>query len=313
MDLFDLHCDTAFECATKLDGVNLAQGARHLSLNRGSYLTNWRQVFAVFMPDEYRGEAAIAHYERVRDYLYRQEQLYSDRFRMLRSGAQWHESSEGRCCGILSVEGGSALAGRIERVQSLYDDGVRLITLTWNDSNELADGIRAEQGRGLTAFGRAVVKEMNRLHMAVDVSHLSDAGFYDVAEIAEAPFVASHSNARALCGNLRNLTDEMIDMIRQSGGLIGLNFYVGFLRDDENAHMSDILKHAEYMLSRGCEDCLCLGSDFDGCDIPPDMTGIESMEALYERFLKLNYSEALVRNIFLGNAARYFRKNIFEE
>ena len=149
--------------------------------------------------------------------------------------------------------------------------------------------------------------------MAVDVSHLSDAGFYDVAELSDYPFVASHSNARSLCGDKRNLTDEMISIINQRGGIIGLNFYVGFLKDDENAGMTDIIRHAEYMLSLGCENSLCLGSDFDGCDIPLEMTGVESINELYESFLRLNYSEELVNKIFSRNAENYFSKYVFEE
>ena len=312
MELFDLHCDTAFECAGRLGGVDLSEGAWHISLPRGDFLKQWRQVFAIFMPDEFRGERAIQHYEHVRDYLHRQESIFPERFQIVRNKRQLLDT-EKKCRCIISVEGGSALAGKIERVQSLYNDGVRLITLTWNGSNELADGIRVEKGKGLTRFGRDVVREMNRLHMAVDVSHLSDAGFYDVAAISSAPFVASHSNARALCGNLRNLTDEMMDTIVRRGGVIGLNFFREFLRDDGEARMTDILRHAEYMLSRGCGDSLCLGSDFDGCDVPSDMTGVESMAALYEAFLRLNYKEDLVRRIFFDNAARYFTKYIFEE
>lgn len=310
MDLFDLHCDTAFECATILNNADICKGARHISLSRGEYLSRWRQIFAVFMPDEYRGDKAVAHYNRVRDYIYRQAEQFPEKFRIVANSAQFHEDFGG-CNAIMSVEGGSALAGKIERVQSLYDDGVRLMTLTWNAANEIADGIRAESGGGLTAFGFDVLAEMDRLRMIVDVSHLSDAGFYDVAEHSKAPFVASHSNARSLCGNKRNLTDEMIDIISSRGGLIGLNFFREFLRNDGDAYMSDIVNHAEYMLSRGCENCLCLGSDFDGCEIALDMTGIESIANLYETFLRLNYSEDLVRNIFSGNAERYFNINIF--
>lgn len=310
MDLFDLHCDTAFECAITLNNTDICKGAKHISLNRGGYLSKWRQIFAVFMPDEYRGDKAVAHYNRVRDYIYRQAEKFPEKFRIVTDSAQFHEDFGG-CNAIMSVEGGSALAGKIERVQSLYDDGVRLMTLTWNAANEIADGIRAESGGGLTAFGFDVLAEMNRLRMVVDVSHLSDEGFYDVAECSKASFVASHSNARSLCGNKRNLTDDMIDIISSRGGLIGLNFYREFLRNDGDAHMADIINHTEYMLARGCEDCLCLGSDFDGCDIALDMTGIESMADLYETFLRLNYSENLVRNIFSGNAERYFNINVF--
>ena len=312
MELFDLHCDTAFECAGRLGGADIKKGAWHLSLERGEYLSGWRQIFAVFMPDEYRGGDAVKHYERVRDYLYRQEKLFPGEFRIVRS-AEDFAATDVKCRAVLSVEGGSALAGKIDRVKSLYDDGVRLITLTWNAPNELGDGVRAEKGRGLTDFGREAVKEMNRLGIAVDVSHLSDAGFNDVAEISRIPFVASHSNSRRLCGNARNLTDEMIGVINSRGGLIGLNFCVGFLREDEKATMTDILRHAEYFLSLGCEDSLSMGSDFDGTDIPSDMTGVESMGGLYERFLRMNYSEDLVRKIFSRNAENYFTKYIFKE
>ncbi|MBQ1555086.1 MAG: membrane dipeptidase, partial [Clostridia bacterium] len=145
MDLFDLHCDTAYECAVKLDGVSLMQGARHLSLKRGNRFRRWTQVFAVFMPDELRGEEAVTHYEKVRDYLYAQERQCAGHFRIVRNQAELHEHTAG-CAAILSVEGGSALAGQPERVQALYDDGVRLMTLTWNDRNEIGDGIRVPGG-----------------------------------------------------------------------------------------------------------------------------------------------------------------------
>lgn len=310
MDLFDLHCDTAFECAAKLYGIDICRGAGHISLERGNYLNKWRQVFAIFMPDEYRGDAAAAHYNRVRDYIYSQARSFPDRFRIVTDISMLNDDFGG-CNAIISVEGGSALAGDIHRVQSLYNDGVRLITLTWNGANEIADGIRVNDAGGLTDFGFEVLSEMERLRMAVDVSHLSDAGFYDVAEHSKVPFVASHSNARSLCGNERNLTNDMIDIISSRGGIIGLNFYRDFLRDDGDASMQDIVKHAEYMLGRGCENCLCLGSDFDGCEISGDMTGIESMSELYETFLRMNYSEDLVRKIFSQNAESYFKNNIF--
>ena len=116
-----------------------------------------------------------------------------------------------------------------------------------------------------------------------------------------------------LCGNPRNLTDGMIREIAGRGGLIGLNFHAAFLRDGGQATAADILRHAEHMLSLGCGDCLCLGSDFDGTDIPDGMTGIESMETLYEAFLRIGYSEALAEKIFSRNAEQYFLKHIFEE
>ena len=135
----------------------------------------------------------------------------------------------GHCGAILSVEGGSAAAGSLDNIRSMYRDGVRLMTLTWNAENELGHGVWSPEGGGLSPFGKEAVALMNRLGMIVDVSHLSDAGFADVAKISENPFVASHSCSRALCPHRRNLTDEMFSVIRDRGGLVGINFCREFL------------------------------------------------------------------------------------
>lgn len=307
MKFFDLHCDTAFECVTQMNGRDLSAGAHHLSLERGNCFEAWHQVFAVFMPDEYRGDAAVAHYERVRDYIYRQQELFPDRFVLCRTAADLEAAERpGMCGAILSVEGGSAVAGSLDRLRSLYDDGVRLMTLTWNAENEIGHGVGSPVGGGLSSFGRQAVALMNELGMIVDVSHLSDAGFADVAELCQKPFVASHSCSRRLCGHRRNLTDEMFGVIRERGGLVGINFCREFLEENGDTNADDILRHTEHFLGLGGEKTVCMGSDFDGTDIPDGLTGVESIPALYERFLKANYPESLVEDIFFGNAKRFF-------
>ena len=307
MKFFDLHCDTAYECSVKLDGIPIDKGAGQLSLERGAYLDTWHQVFAVFMPDEYRGDAALAHYRKVRDYIKRQSELFPERFILCKNAEEMKDAERKGVCGaIMSVEGGSAAAGSLDNIRSMYDDGVRLMTLTWNAANEIASGVLAPEKGGLTPFGRDAVALMNSLGMIVDVSHLSDEGFADVAALAEKPFVASHSCARSLCSNPRNLTDEMFCTIRDKGGLVGINFYRFFLRDDGEADMYDILRHTEYFLALGGEDTVCMGSDFDGAEMPAGVTGIESMGEIYEMFLRNNYSEALTEKLFWGNAHGFF-------
>ncbi|MDR1002396.1 MAG: dipeptidase [Oscillospiraceae bacterium] len=308
MRFFDMHCDTATECAFNFGGRSLSEGAFHLSLKRGAYIDSWAQVFAVFIPDELRGQSAIDYYERARDYIYSQQKVCEGKFYLCKSTEDIDKyAGKGRCAAILSVEGGAALAGDISRVEALHNDGVRLITLTWNGPNELGDGNMTENAGGLTAFGKDVVAKMNELGMAVDVSHLSDKGFYDVAEITKAPITASHSCSRRLCKHSRNLTDEMFCVIRDTKGAVGINFCTKFLHEDEYAaDMTDILRHTEYYLSLGGDNTVCIGSDFDGTDMPKGVTGVESMGELYELFLRHNYSEDTVRKIFWDNAYSFW-------
>lgn len=309
MKFFDLHCDTAFECCCNMGGKGIADGAYHLSLDRAPQFDAWHQVYAIFMPDELRGADALNHYRRVRDYIKTQERALPGRFHICRSGDELElYSRPGVCGGIMSVEGGSAAAGSLDAIEEMYNDGVRMMTLTWNAENELGSGVKAEPDCGLSDFGRQAVALMNRLDMIVDVSHLSDRGFFDVAEISSKPFVASHSNSRRLCSHPRNLTDEMFSVISGRGGLVGINFSRGFLQRDENAAADDILRHTEHFLALGGEHTVCMGSDFDGTDMPDGITGIESIEALYERFLRANYPESLVDSIFYGNACCFMEK-----
>lgn len=310
MKFFDLHCDTAYECVVR-GNLSLDAGASHISLDRGGCFDAWHQVFAIFMPDELRGDYAVRHYRKIRDYIYGQAKLYSDRLTICRDAGELAAAEKPRLCGaLISIEGGSAIAGSLDNLRSVYDDGVRMMTLTWNAENELGCGVKSPSQGGLSPFGREAVALMNELSMIIDVSHLSDAGFFDVAEISKKPFVASHSCSRELCGHPRNLTDEMFGIIRDQSGLVGINFSRGFLREDAKAAADDILRHTERFLSLGGENIVCMGSDFDGTDMPDGVAGVESIPALYERFLRANYSESLVGDIFFGNASRFFQNNI---
>ena len=165
---------------------------------------------------------------------------------------------------------------------------------------------------GLTEKGREFVAEMERLGMIPDVSHLSDAGFYDVLEVTRKPFVASHSNARSVCRCTRNLSDEMIRRLAERGGCMGLNFCADFLREvpvgEENpGTIGDIVRHARHIVSVGGMEVLGLGSDFDGIDTHAELPGVQAMDRLWDALHKAGFRESDIDKIFYENVLRVYR------
>lgn len=209
-------------------------------------------------------------------------------------------------CGILTIEGGEALEGKISNLQHFYNLGIRLLTLTWNYENGLGYGIaEKEKTKPLKQFGIDVIKKMEQLRMIIDVSHLNEGGFWCVAENIECPFVASHSNSKTICDNDRNLTDEQIQTIIKRKGLIGINLYPPFLSNNKTAKISDILKHIEHILSLGGEDALVFGADFDGVDIlPQEIQNVSSLENIIYEMQKNNFSDEIIAKICYKNGKK---------
>lgn len=303
MKLFDLHCDTLLECLTK--GKSLFQNDLQLSVERGLSYFPWVQCFAVFIPDNKRGESASRLFDDAADLLEREASLHPE-IVLVKDGKQIDHLSPGQCGAILTVESGAAMRGSLEQLRHLHQRGVRMITLTWNGANELGGGVQAPGT--LTAFGREAVREMERLSIAIDISHASERLFYAVAEQTSGPLVASHSDSRTICSHPRNLTDEQFCLIRDRGGLVGLNFCPDFLRNDGNAGIEDLYRHAEHFLSLGGEDILAMGSDFDGAPLPNGISGVQSMEEVAAFFSRQGCSEELIHKIFFENACQFFRK-----
>lgn len=304
MKFFDLHCDTLVEAEKK--GEDLYENSLHLSVKRGRAYAPWIQCFAVWLSDDYRGEEAERFCDRMMDRFFEEtERLSLKRCVFADDFCKIKENKEAGA--VLTLEGAAALNGKLSRLEELHKKGVKAITLTWNGSNELGDGAMVKQGKGLTEFGRQAVSEMERLHIAVDVSHASDRMFYDVAQMASKPFIATHSNSRRLCRHPRNLTDEQFCAIRDSGGIVGINFYPPFLSGNGRAGLEDIVRHTEHFLSLGGESTLCIGSDFDGASMPEGINGIESIELLYEHFLRRNYREDFLDALFFENAFHFFQ------
>lgn len=303
MKLFDLHCDTLYRVFFENGG--LFNNDFHISFDKTDDIEPYIQCMAVWVPDEFRNKNAIQLFENCRKKL--NDELKDTNIKIIYSQDDIIEIESKKGKGVvLTVEGGAVLGGKLENVDYLAKCGVKIMTLTWNGNCELGDGIGVEGAKGLTNFGKSVVAKMEQNSIVVDVSHSSVPMFYDVAELSTRPFCATHSNSKQICPHRRNLTDEQFSIIRDKGGIVGLNLSRGFLREDEDkACMLDVLRHAEHFLSLGGEKTLAIGTDFDGTDIPIDMTGIESMNKLYELFLKHNYNEKLLEDIFFNNARNF--------
>lgn len=305
--LIDLHCDTL---TVPGRDCSLDDPCHQFALSKIPQGVNWCQCCAIFLPDELKGEDAVTYYETHRDSFYRQMETLPDKVLPCRTAADMEAAwAQGKTAAVLTVENGSALAGRLDRVEALARDGVRMMTLTWNGENEIGSGNVTDHG--LSDFGREAVRAMEDCGILVDVSHLNDQGFDDLLETASKPFAASHSNARSVCGHRRNLTDGQIREMVSRGCLIGLNFYNAFLREDGRPGTpDDLFRHVERFLELGAEDCLALGSDADGADLPPWLDGPEKFAGLYQAFLDRGLSSHLAEGILWKNALRFWGRNL---
>ena len=290
MRFFDLHCDTI----TKLfaQKQSLFDGDAQINISKASNLDRWNQVFAIFIPDTLRGEDAFRYFLDVTRYY--NEQICIN-----------YSTSSVKVNHLLSVEGGAVLAGKLENIDVLKENSVKLMTLTWNGENELGFGV--SENKGLKDFGRKCVRKLEESDIVVDVSHLSDAGFYDVAEESTKPFVATHSNSRKMCNDPRNLTDEQFLHIRSVGGIVGINFHRPFVTM-EGDYISSLMSHIEHFLSLGGEKCLCIGSDFDGADMDLTLDSIDKINTLVDAMKKANYSDNLIDDIMFNNALDFFER-----
>ncbi|MCL2056207.1 MAG: membrane dipeptidase [Oscillospiraceae bacterium] len=303
-NVIDLHCDTlskSYDMRVPLTSRELAAG-----LDRLPDGVRLCQCMAIFIPDRYRGEAAEAYFDALYRHWCVQLKLYKNR---LRAVTQPDEiaGALNSCAysAILTVEGGAALGGKLDNVRRLWDLGVRMMTLTWNGANEIAGGVSTD--RGFTPFGRKAVGEMEKLGMIVDVSHLSDRGFSELMDFAQRPFIASHSNSRAVCSHPRNLTDEMFKTISRSGGLVGLNYYKNFIADNGDTNsIDDLIRHACHFLELGGEDTIALGSDFDGAELPEYLDGLEKLPSFFDAMGRAGIPPHVIEKIRYKNAQRFF-------
>ena len=303
MDLFDGHCDTILRCY--LEGGGLRRQAGHLDLERRRGKGRWAQFFATFgspedMPGRSLWEVFLEEYA-----LFRSEMdANADLVAFCRTGEEARAAfAAGKTAAFLSAEGAELLDCDPDKLRLAHRMGVRIVNITWNHPNALSGTNAEEPDRGLSEQGRAFVKTMGELGMLVDVSHLSDPGFWDVMEVTDRPVVATHSNARAIFPHPRNLTDAQFTAIINTNGVAGLNMYAGFLGDDPD--FDTVVSHLEHFLALGGENNVSMGGDWDGITrMPRGMSGIQDMEKLYEHLLRRNYSESLLEKVFYSNLMR---------
>ncbi|MEA4884940.1 MAG: dipeptidase [Clostridia bacterium] len=308
MFMMDAHCDTLMDVVSGRRRLADRGKGGHLDLPRMAEAKLAAQVFAVFITDEYLPGAAARRAMQYVDAFYRE---VDDNSKLLafaaKAGDAARANSEGKIAGFLSLEGGEALEGSIELLRIFYRLGVRLMTLTWSRRNQIADGSYEERtGSGLTRFGVQVVSEMDRLGMVVDVSHLSESGFWDVVKVSTRPIIASHSNAKALCPHARNLTDEQAKAIADKGGVIGVTFVGPFL-GDERRSVAGVVDHIDYLASLVGPEHIAIGSDFDGMDddaLPQGLSDVTKLPSLVAELARRGYSEATVRGIMGENLLR---------
>ena len=316
MRLFDLHCDTAGECFNRKKPI--LKNDLHIDLCKGEHLDKWMQIFAIWIPDELRGEAALDYFKKVYANFIDEINLNKSKIQLYQGFSDVNDNDDLPLCkAIVSCEGGSPFAfeGGIEVAKSY---GVKVITLTWNAENELGYGCQSGVEEGLKPLGKRLLEDMAANKIVADVSHLNRKGFYDAIQ-SEAAVIASHSNSVSVLNKYRkdsddkffscrrSLDDEQIKLLSERGGLIGLNFCKSFLGDEGDDGFEAAYRHLYHMLDIGAENSLAIGSDFDGCEINPELCGVDKMAA-FEAFLcSKGFSKDLIDKIFYENAHKFFK------
>ena len=302
MFICDCHCDTLTELYKK--GTGLYANDQHFDIQRQIAIGGGLQFCAIYVPTpEFRYYGGLRYTLQLLDkYLQEVKKLHADGIDVLqvRTKEDAADVLNHKAATLLAIEEGGPIDGSLEALRCLYELGVRAMTLTWSNRNDIADGVNEEcSGGGLTVFGRKVVTEMNKLGMLVDVSHIAPAGFWDVIETSTKPIIATHSNAKALCPHPRNLDDDQIKAINENDGLIGITFAGQFLEKDYNdACIESVYHHIDHMLNlMGNDDHIGFGSDFDGISHPPyNIQGVQDYKPLVD-FLSTKYSDSTIEKI----------------
>ena len=305
--VFDLHCDTADYLSGLETGKAMSLSANdcHIDLNRAGELPAYAQCFACFTTSGKVNSADI--FEKKLTAIMREVAINADRISQAFSGEDIERNKEnGMMSAILSIEGPAGFGYDPELLEDLHKIGFRITTLGWNEDNVLTGSHLT--GKGLSDQGRAYVQQAQKLGMIVDVSHISDKGFWDIMDCTQAPVIASHSNSRYICGHSRNLTDDMFRAICQTGGVAGINLYASFLGNSPT--IDTVCDHVFHFLELDPDGKhIALGGDLDGCDkLPSDFYGIQSYPQLANRLLQRGLDNTIVHNIFWNNALEVLKR-----
>ena len=327
MKVIDMHCDTITEIYQKVSNgeeCRLKENKLHLDLLRMKKSDYLLQNFAVYV-NLVECENPLEYALKVIDFLHSQIKLNEDKIRLVKRYKDIEENSKlGLMSALLTIEEGGTTKLDLAHLRNFYRLGVLMLTLTWNFFNGIGHpNFSFQKGEipnfttpntidGLTDFGIEFVCEMERLGMIIDVSHLSDAGFYDVLEYTKKPFVASHSNARTICNHVRNMSDDMIKKLSDRGGVMGMNFCASFIKDgmskeEEDNCLSLVVEHIKHIINVGGYECIGLGSDFDGIPTNLGIKDVTYMPILADRLKKEGLSNQEIEAVFYKNVLRLYK------
>ena len=306
--MIDLHCDTIMQLLDHQDSGVLYRNTWKIDIEKLQKAHSKVQDFALFIN---LGETndPYGRYEEMRNLCTTQIHLYGEHIQHVLSYQDVKSVYEsGKIGALMSIEEGGVLGGDLDKLKQAYQDGVRLITLTWNYPNGLGEPHCGEQHKKLTPKGIEFVEVMQDLGIIVDCSHLNDAGTEQLGDILDVPFVASHSNAREITAHTRNLPDNLIKLIANKGGVIGLNFAQSFLGTSPVSRIEDIVKHGLYLINKGGEDVVALGTDFDGIKPNTEIKDTSEMYRLYDAFKEAGLSVEQCEKLFWRNADRLLKE-----
>jgi len=305
-----LHCDTAgrifyenLDLKNQLCKVNIEK------LKKGGSLG---QVFAFFVNQELNNDPYEEFLKLYNNFMEEINRNLKD-IEIVRNTKELKMAEKAHKIGaFLSIEEGEVIKGSIANLKKVYEMGIRILTVTWNYKNQLAyPNIEyIHQNKGLTKKGMEVIEECEALGIIPDVSHLSDAGFYDLISICKKPFIASHSNARAITNHPRNLDDNMIKLLAEKGGIMGINFCAHFLGNESVSSIEEMIFHMKHIRNVGGIDVLAIGSDFDGILNEVEIKDISELDKLQVALKNNNFKESEIEKIFYKNVIRVFDETL---
>lgn len=312
LSLFDTHCDTAFELYRRKE--NLCENSCHISLRNAQSYKDYVQLFAIWSDRRCDDQTCWENFLKISNNFDRLIQIEQNSISRIRTNTELEYAiKSSKRAAVLAVEDARLLAGDIDRLPTLYDMGVRCMTLLWGGETCIGGSHNTEIG--LTDFGKLVTQKCFEIGIVPDISHASEQSVDDVIEIArhyQKPFIATHSNSYSAYAHSRNLRDRHLTDLMLLGGIVGISMCPPHLRDcsKQNASSDDVIRHVEHYLELGAQDHLCFGCDFDGTDLPSDISHVGDLYIIADKLAARGYSDELIDKIFWKNAYTFFQNQL---
>ncbi len=307
MNLIDTHVDTI---TSIMDASEfLLDNNLHISLNKLKQFDKKGIYFAIWLSKQ-KLNNPLSETIKAIDFYYNEVEKNKSIISHSNTFSEFNNTfNSGKVASLLSLEGGECLEGDLDNLYLLHDKGVRSLTLTWNNDNELGSGVLGSD-KGLTDFGKAIIKKCNNLNMMIDISHLNLKGFFDVIELTEKPIFASHSNAYNIHQSKRNLFDEQLKEIKNTNSYVSFNIHTPFVNGTKNCEITELLPHIDYLINFLGEDYVSIGTDFDGTNLlPRQINNISDLQTLYN-LVETTYNTLIANKIFYQNQLQFLQRVI---